>query len=336
MSFSVSIIVCTYNGSSRISNCISSLINQEFAPEFEIIIVDNGSTDRTDELAERQLSILFPKGNWKIIKETIPGLIYARVTGIKAARFEYILFCDDDNVLYPNFLSVAADIFKANEKIGVLGGVGIPNLDAPKPNWFATYQKSFACGPQSKDSGEIKDPLGYVYGASSFFLKKPLLFLIDSGYKFHLTGRIKGKAISGDDLELCWLIKLMGNEIYYSENLKFTHLISTSRITTEYLIKMKSGTSAGSALLFAYQHFIKKNRTNYFLFIFSYFTELFKSGFFYFKNRFFGVKNLTSWENDLAMAILKARWDSFRTNFSKSFSIYSQLKSRNEFWVSNL
>lgn len=332
MSFSVSVIVCTYNGSTRIEACLSALIAQENAPEYEIIVVDNCSTDNTSDLVKRKLSMFFPKDKWKVIRENNPGLINARITGIKAAKFEHVLFCDDDNLLSSNFLFLGANIFNSNKKIGVLGSLGIPKLEILKPKWFDFYQKSFACGPQNENSGLKSSPLAYVYGASSFFLKKPLLELINLPYKFFLTGRFKGKTISGDDLELCWLMKLMGYEIHYSNRLIFEHFIPFQRLSTDYLIKMKSGTSAGSALLFPYQHYILKQRSKSFIFSIYYFFEFIKAGVIYFKNKIIGIKNFTSWEERLAMSILKARWESFRDNYFLSLLIFKQLKSKKKFW----
>ena len=120
--FGVSIVICTFNGKHRLLDVLSSITRQEPSVlyGFELIIVDNLSTDATaifcnDYLS--QASISFP---WKIVTELTPGLNHARLKGLKEAQYEFVLFCDDDNVLSNNYLNVASEILLSNSEIGAL------------------------------------------------------------------------------------------------------------------------------------------------------------------------------------------------------------------------
>lgn len=328
----ISIILCTFNGKDRLASTLEAILELDPEVPKELILVDNASSDGTGEWLKHYLRDGHPDFPCRYIFEPKAGLIYARVAGIKSATYDLLLFCDDDNALAPDYLTLGSKLFQSNPKLGVLGGHGIPVLEGPEPAWLSSYQKSFALGPQADRSGKIRERPGHVYGAAALFLKKPLLDLIDSGYTFYLTGRTQTQAISGDDLELCWLMQLMGYEIHYSEDLKFFHTMPQSRMTRDYLIKMKSGTSAGGALLFAYRQFILNPKSTSSQFAFTYFLQFLKAGLLLLKNRRTRSGTSTSWERDLAIAILTSRWASFRDNFSLARALFAQLHSNKKFW----
>lgn len=327
----ISIVVCTFNGKERLGSTLEAIRNLDREVPKELLIVDNASTDGTAEWIKEYLNtgLNLPA---KYIYESLPGLINARMAGVRIALYDLILFCDDDNCLFPSYLNVGLSLFESHSKMGVLGGFGIPKLKNEAPNWLSRFQKSFALGPQAENSGRIQSIPGNVYGAGSFFLKQPLLDLMNSGYRFYLTGRNHTQTISGDDLELCWLMQLMGYEIWYSEKLKFYHDLPETRMTTEYLVKMKSGTAAGSALLFSYRYFIMRRNPSQLGFALAYFSQLLNSSLLYMKNRLITPTTPTIWESDLALAILKSRSISFRTSFPISKKIFTQLRLKSQFW----
>ncbi len=98
-----SIIVCVYNGSSYIDSCLSSLLNQVY-PHYEIIIIDDGSTD--DSL--KRLTSYQKKYKEKItvIHQENKGLSVSRNEGVKRAKGDYLLFVDIDDCLTKEALQV--------------------------------------------------------------------------------------------------------------------------------------------------------------------------------------------------------------------------------------
>ena len=105
-----SIVIPTYNRGELLSNAINSILSQEFS-DFEVIVVDDGSTDNTRELVEdlvkKNQSI---KYFFKINEERS----IARNYGIMRALGRYISFLDSDDLLYVNHLKVAYDLLKRN------------------------------------------------------------------------------------------------------------------------------------------------------------------------------------------------------------------------------
>lgn len=91
MDYQFTVVVCTYNGSETIRGCIESLIKQSFSQSYEIIVVDDGSTDNTLTVLEKFQQDI------KIIEHgTNKGLGTARNTGWEAARGDIVAYIDDD------------------------------------------------------------------------------------------------------------------------------------------------------------------------------------------------------------------------------------------------
>lgn len=323
MSLSISIVVCTHNGANRISNCLSSLVSQENPPEYEILVVDNASSDGTGEMVRRCLGSSFSLGAWRVITEDNPGLLYARLAGLRAARYDWVLFCDDDNILYSDFLIQAQRVLSRDSEIGVVGSLGIPEFQGPKPDWFDRYSSSYAVGPQitAKRSGK----LDFVYGACSTYRKRPLLDLFERGFVPALSGR-KGKEMSaGDDVEWCCLMQLAGYRIAYSDSLRFKHQLPESRLTWEYYLKMKQGISGSVGLFMAYEFYYSNRQKSQISFLAVYLFQTAKSILLFVKYFLRWKGNPTNPADQLAFEILKSKKSSYLSQMALSYRHFIQL-----------
>ncbi|MBQ9021291.1 MAG: glycosyltransferase, partial [Eggerthellaceae bacterium] len=100
---SVSVVVPTYNGGAYLPECVNSLLKDP-PTGLEIIIVDDGSTDGTEKVAD---SLAASSGSVRVIKQSHGGLSSARNTGLLAARGEYVYFVDDDDLPVSGFIKNA-------------------------------------------------------------------------------------------------------------------------------------------------------------------------------------------------------------------------------------
>lgn len=321
----ISIVVCTFNGKSRLSSCLKSLVSQEVAPEYEIIVVDNASTDGTSEYANDFFNMPKLSTSWSIVNEPKPGLVHARLAGLHAAQYDWVLFCDDDNVLFPDFLFHCHNLIAKNPKIGVLGSHGIPEFLGTKPEWFDRYASSFAVGPQLKDNEKSRH-LSHVYGACSIFQKKPLLDILNKGFGPVLSGRKGAEMSSGDDVEWCWLMQLMNFQVAYSKKLKFNHQLPASRLTWEYYLRLKRGISSSAGLLSSYEFYFLNSFKSSLFFKFWFSFRLIRSVLLYWKYRILWKGNPKNPQDQLSYAILESQMISYLSQGSVAYSHFNQLK----------
>lgn len=101
MARKISIIIPSYNSARLLPQAVESALRSSF-PDFEIIIVDDGSTDRTDELVGKN----WQREEIRYIRQNNKGLAGARNTGIRTAQGEYLVFLDADDIILPDKLAV--------------------------------------------------------------------------------------------------------------------------------------------------------------------------------------------------------------------------------------
>jgi glycosyltransferase involved in cell wall biosynthesis len=254
----ISVIICCYNSASRIAPTLQHLVAQKNMPPsaWEVILIDNASTDDTAEKASRFWEALeVEKPAFKILAELKPGLSAARKKGIESSCFDYVLFCDDDNWLDENYLSISLDIMKANQCIGALGGTGHPVFEGKEPPYFWINQyHALAVGIQSGKEGDITEERGVLYGAGMIINKGAFRILREKfGFQFLLSGRVGSNLVSSEDHELCLAMRKIGYRIFYSKDLKFEHFIPAFRTTIQYYKRLFTGFGMSYALLHPYR-----------------------------------------------------------------------------------
>ena len=117
----VSVIIPTYNRSSLLKEAVLSVVNQTYRP-IECIVVDDGSTDDTDETLKELRRLNDDQFNLIYIKQKNSGAQVARNTGTAAAQGEYIQYLDSDDLLYPDKLMMQVDYLISNPDCdGVFG-----------------------------------------------------------------------------------------------------------------------------------------------------------------------------------------------------------------------
>lgn len=254
MTKGVSIIICCYNSSVLLPATLEKLFDQIIPEEtgVEIIIIDNNSTDNTYSIAEKTLFEKQHNFGFKILKQPLQGLSHSRMMGIENARYDYIIFCDDDNHLHKDYISNALRIMDANPRTAVLGGESIPVSSSEFPEWFKEFRNSYACGKQYDEDGDVTDNKGEIWGAGMVLRRSALLDIIEKGFKSILNDRTGDQLSSGGDIELCYALKLAGWNIRYDSSLKLNHYIHPKKLDWNYLVKLSKGFGVQKVYLDAY------------------------------------------------------------------------------------
>lgn len=260
----ISIIVCCFNSTKRLEPTLTHLANQKNIPlsEWEVIVVDNASTDATAEFSlQTWEAISGGKPEFRVLKEETPGLSHARKKGIAAARFQYVLFCDDDNWLDENYLSLALEILNSSSKVGVLGGYGFPVFENEEPPYFWVNQyHALAVGKQSKVEGDITETVKPVVYGAAMIVNREAFEVLEKKFKFQfqLSDRVGNTLSSSGDYELCLAIRKAGYRIFYYSELKFMHFIPANRTTLKYYKNL----FFNFGISFAVMHVYRVNKAN--------------------------------------------------------------------------
>jgi len=239
----LSIVICSYNRAQYIGDALDSLYNQTSSlSDFEVILVDNNSTDGTPEVyaSWRQNH---PDGNFQYLTEHRQGASYARNTGAAHANTDWLCFMDDDAVAFPDF--VANIIKHTQEKPTVVGFGGkiIPKYIPEKPVWMSYYVSSlvgnfdYSTVPCAFKKG--KYPL-----ESNMIIKKSVFDQV-GGFNTTLPGVVGTLRIGGEGKELFYKVMGLGEEIYYDPSIIVYHVVETQKLTKEYLYRVASGIGRG-------------------------------------------------------------------------------------------
>lgn len=267
----ITVLVCTYNGASRIPETLAHLSHQQVNNDlnWEIIIIDNASTDQTNKAAAKEWSKYnLPEVGFSIIIEDKPGKINALETGAMHAKYEYLVICDDDNWLSQGYLQTTIDVLDADPQIGATGGQSFAINDTGIfPAWFEEYQYGYAVGQQGSVRGDVTSR-GYLFGAGLGTRTKLYLDI----YKDHpsfLIGRQGEKLSAGEDNEYCQRLILRGYKLYYEPNLVFQHYMPQNRLEESYRKKLFTGFDESNKVLDKYNLItklsikLKKNPLNW-------------------------------------------------------------------------
>jgi len=253
----ISVVICCYNSELKIQKVLFYLQNQNIKDqlEWEVLVVDNASTDQTAEVAATSWTL---EGvNLRVVNEPEPGISNARRRGFSDARFEIISFVDDDNWVETNWIQKVHDTMYSDLEIGILGGVGIASFEEEPPEWFSRYESSYAVGLQGEKSGDFQSNL---YGAGMNIRRSSWNHLQENGFNFQLTGR-KGKLLSsGEDSELSQAVLLSGHKLYYRSDLTFHHFMPPGRLTWDYLLKLTGSFGRSEPILGVYRSILRGDR----------------------------------------------------------------------------
>jgi GT2 family glycosyltransferase len=195
----VSVIVCTHNGERTLSQCLERLRGLAY-PDFEVIVVDDGSTDGSADIARAHGATL--------VQTEHRGLSFARNAGVERATGEVVAFLDDDAYPDPDWLHYVAAALRANGHAGV-GGPNIP------PEDDGLVADCVAAAPGGPIHVLISDrEAEHLPGCNMAFRKSALEEIGGFDERFR---------VAGDDVDVCWRLQESGRTLGFSAGAVVMH-----------------------------------------------------------------------------------------------------------------
>ena len=195
----ISVIVCTFNGSGTLSECLESLLRLDY-PNYEVIVVNDGSTDSTPEIATSY--------GFRVITTENRGLSSARNIGLNAATGEIIAYIDDDASADPHWLRYISRTFMNTRHVGVGGPNIAPAADGPIAECVAHSPGNPVHILLSDSEAE------HIPGCNMAFRKVALEAIGGFDPQFR---------IAGDDVDVCWRLQQKGWTLGYSPGAMVWH-----------------------------------------------------------------------------------------------------------------
>jgi GT2 family glycosyltransferase len=188
----VSVVVCTYNSESTLRRCFDGLRDLEY-PDYEVIVVNDGSTDATDDIVREY--------GFRLISTENRGLSNARNAGLQAADGEIVAYMDADAWPDPHWLCHLATAFLKSSHVGI-GGPNIPPLGDGETS------ECVANAPGGPIHVLLSDEIAeHIPGCNMAFWRTSLEAIggFDSQFR-----------IAGDDVDICWRLQDQGWTVGFS------------------------------------------------------------------------------------------------------------------------
>src|SRR6266545_3828623 len=135
----ISLIIPTYNRAALLERALESAVNLDYPPtRYEIVIVDNGSTDATPAVVQN-VRDNSAEHNVGYVREERLGLHNARHAGVWAAKGDILIFTDDDATFAPGWLRAYAAAFDTHPEMVAAGGPVRASWEAPPPKWLVEF-----------------------------------------------------------------------------------------------------------------------------------------------------------------------------------------------------
>jgi glucosyl-dolichyl phosphate glucuronosyltransferase len=223
----VTVAILTYNRADFLRQTLDGIARQQFPHDhFEVVVVDNNSTDRTRAVVE---SFAGQRPPPRYVLETKQGLDHARNRAIQEARADIIVFADDDILVRPDWLAQLAVPLMADHQrhIGAIGGEVIPVFPDGLPPWVAEWHSPLAFRPDTGPLDARHSPMGANLAVPRWVFEEvgPFSTALDR------TGK---NLFGGGDAELIRRVRAAGLEVWFSPGAAVQHQMPASRTTFKY------------------------------------------------------------------------------------------------------
>lgn len=227
----ITVIICTRDRASSLRRVLESLVvaAQRMPREWELLVVDNGSSDATPDV----IASFADRLPVRRVAEPVAGLSNARNAGVVESRGEYIVWTDDDVLVDPDWLRAWTAGIEARPYCAVFGGRAVPVYEEPVQQWFADSEQILGSLLAVRDSREWTEvdsrriPFGLNYAVRAHEQRRhpydPAL------------GVAPGRRLGGEEVAVIRAILGGGGQGCWVWDATVFHMIPASRQTLAYI-----------------------------------------------------------------------------------------------------
>ena len=227
----VSVVVCTRNRERLLTACLASLDEQSLERnEYEVVVVDNASTDGTPALLSRWQSV----GSGRVaVREPVVGLSTARNRGLSVARGEIAAFLDDDALAVPTWAAAHLAAYREPSVVGAGGPILLSFPDGRPPWAVPELEHWWSALDLGDDDVEFPPPHG-PYGANMSVRRSAALGV--GGFDARL-GRRGQSLLSSEEAELSARLWAAGGELAYRAGAVVIHQVTQERLRRRWVLR---------------------------------------------------------------------------------------------------
>lgn len=221
----ISAVICTHNRCALLRDALASLAAQGLPSDrFEVILVDDGSTDATPAVAAEFIGRL----PLRVLTQANQGLSAARNAGWRASLAPLIAYLDDDARAAPDWLERILAAFATTPDVAVVGGPVRPRWEIPRPAWLPDelllFLTIFDLGPR-----EIRSTERFVFAGASMAMSR--IWLEATGGFDQRLGRRGGSLLSHEESAWWELVRDRGGFGLYRPDIVVDHFVPAARLT---------------------------------------------------------------------------------------------------------
>lgn len=253
MPVTISVVICTHNRAQLLPQAIESIVAQHVpTSKYEIVIVDNASSDNTAQVVKEKFGHL---DHVRYVFEANLGVSHARNAGWKAAQGKYVAYLDDDAIANPNWLDVMLQTFETvDPKPDGIAGKVILKWETSQPEWVTnrSTQECLAAFDPSPAPRFLYHNECFVEANVVFLreiLEKLQGFSTTLGRQgVHAQGHRRTHILSHEGVDFFWKMQQAGYTMYYVPDMYIHHCIASSRLTPDWFYRCAFGQGISIAI----------------------------------------------------------------------------------------
>lgn len=228
----VTVVICTHNRARLLGGALKSVLRQSYPDElYEVVVVDNASTDNTADVVEEAMA-LSESTCIRLVHEPVPGIGNARNAGVLAARGKIVGFTDDDAIVDAHWVEQAVACFADDGgDVTAVGGQVIPKYEAEPPGWFPRDSEADYRGDHKRIMVAGEFPSG-----NNMFILKSAIVAAGGFPKLGMTESAMGYGEETALFQRLWDLD-QGVRFIYSPEVIIEHLIPPYKMNASYVLK---------------------------------------------------------------------------------------------------